>query len=124
MLTTREEISSRVGHSVTVKGARCSPGSRDAALFAFDPGGAPGSDAVDAVADKAVCSGGRGLSCLQMGGHWWRCLFGQPEPIPMRFRLSPEPDPAPIVLPRTRRAPPSWIDWQPTSPAFLLVSSA
>lgn len=67
---------------------------------------------------------GRGLSSLQIGWRWVHRLLGPLEPIPIRFRLSPDPDPAPIILPRARRHPPTWIEWQPTSPVFLLVSSA
>lgn len=56
---------------------------------------------------------GRGLSYFQIGWRSLRWHLAQGRPLPLLFRLSFQPDPDPVTLPRSRRKPPSWSEWQP-----------
>jgi len=54
----------------------------------------------------------RGLSYFQIGWRWLRRHVVRAAAILATLgRLTPGPDPAPVVLPRSRRQPPSWADW-------------
>lgn len=54
----------------------------------------------------------RGLSYFQIGWRWLRRHVGQAASVlPTLTALTPGPDPAPVVLPRSRRQPPCWAEW-------------
>lgn len=55
----------------------------------------------------------RGLSYFQIGWRWLRRALYLERPVGAWFRLSPDPDPQPVSLPRARRILPIWIDWTP-----------
>lgn len=55
----------------------------------------------------------RGLSYFQIGWRWLRRSLYVAAVIPGLFRLSPDPDPAPVTLPRAKRSPPVWVEWTP-----------
>ena len=54
----------------------------------------------------------RGLSYFQIGWRWLRRNVAQAATLlPSLGRLAPGPDPAPVVVPRSRRQPPNWAEW-------------
>lgn len=54
----------------------------------------------------------RGLSYFQIGWRWLRRHVVQAATLLSTLgRLTPGPDPEPVVLPRSRRQPPSWAEW-------------
>jgi hypothetical protein len=60
---------------------------------------------------------GRGLSYFQIGWRWLRHRLAQRLPLPACFQLSSNPDPDPVILPRSRRQPISWTEWHPAHAA-------
>ncbi len=54
----------------------------------------------------------RGLSYFQIGSRWLRRMLHLGQGLVCRdlFRLSPDPDLAPVGLPRARRQPPNWVE--------------
>lgn len=56
---------------------------------------------------------GRGLSYVQLGWRWLRHRLAHRRPLPIFFRLSSDPDPDPVILSRSRRKRPPWIEWHP-----------
>ena len=48
-----------------------------------------------------------------IGWRWLRRLLDQTHEIVILFRLSPDPDPQPVVLPPAKRRPPTWVEWSP-----------
>ncbi len=54
----------------------------------------------------------RGLSYFQIGWRLLRFCLAQGRTLPILFRLRPDPDPDPVSLPKSRRNPPSWTEWQ------------
>lgn len=54
----------------------------------------------------------RGLSYFQIGWRWLRRHVGQAANVlPTLRTLTPGPDPAPVVVPRSRRQVPTWAEW-------------